>query len=213
MARGLGLGLGLPFAPAPLAPPALALAPPFLAPGLATTLATTLRPPPPPPLKVTERRPPAGVMVTPEERVMPPGAPPMSSIWSGRPSSLTPLYVLMAWTASRLLAKTTSAVPCVEVVKELVQTRSVCGFNRREESGDRRRFRLFLPGWLPNIKKRRPTLDRPFWSKLRPDFCTLPICANSSCEWRIASGDWERGFDVRVHSWRVSASAKRRKPR
>ena len=117
MARGLGLGLGLPFAPAPLAPPALALAPPFLAPGLATTLATTLRPPPPPPLKVTERRPPAGVMVTPEERVMPPGAPPMSSIWSGRPSSLTPLYVLMAWTASRLLAKTTSAVPCVEVVK------------------------------------------------------------------------------------------------
>ena len=37
----------------------LALAPPFLAPGLATTLATTLRPPPPPPpaLKVTERLP------------------------------------------------------------------------------------------------------------------------------------------------------------
>ena len=60
----------MPFPAAPLAPAALALAPPFLAPGLATTLATTLRPPPPPAaLKETVRLPPAGVMVTPEERV------------------------------------------------------------------------------------------------------------------------------------------------
>lgn len=46
--------------------------------------------------------------------------------------------------------------------------------------------------------ERDRTLDRPFWSKLRPDFCTLPICENSSCERREASDDWERGFSVRV---------------
>ena len=34
--------------------------------------------------------------------------------------------------------------------------------------------------------------------ELRPDFCTLPICENSSCERREASDDWERGFSVRV---------------
>jgi len=49
-----------------------------------------------------------------------------------------------------------------------------------------------------NCAERDRTLDRPFWSKLRPDFCTLPICENSSCEWRVAIGDWERGFSVRV---------------
>ena len=62
-----------PFPAAPPAPAALALAPPFLAPGLATTLATTLRPPPPPRGVERDGAPaPRGVMVTPEERVRPP---------------------------------------------------------------------------------------------------------------------------------------------
>ena len=39
--------------------------------------------------------------------------------------------------------------------------------------------------------ERDRTLDRPFWSKLRPDFCTLPICENSSCERREASAEIE----------------------
>ena len=77
---------------------------------------------------------------------MPPGAPPMSSIWSGRPSSLTPLYVLMAWTASRLLAKTTSAVPCVEVVKSWFKRGQFVGSidekSRETDGGDS--FRLFF---------------------------------------------------------------------
>ena len=51
--------------------------------------------------------------VTPELSVTPPGppTPPTSSIFNGRPSSFTPLYVLIACVASWRRASTTSAVP------------------------------------------------------------------------------------------------------
>mmetsp|Transcript_675 Transcript_675/g.2205 ORF Transcript_675/g.2205 Transcript_675/m.2205 type:complete len:255 (-) Transcript_675:343-1107(-) len=104
-----------PFAPrppAPFAPPAA----PFFPRGALTTLATTFRPPRPPDpprpaLNVTVR-PPAPTPDKRPARLPPrPPPPPMSSILSGRPSSLTPLYVWIAFCADAGDAKMISAVP------------------------------------------------------------------------------------------------------